>query len=101
MTWLTPSQLDLEHWRWLRMKPQRGGWVRIPLDRPSRAMAAGGDLYIVATGRSESPRSRAPWTAPCVSRGIPSVPSVSHGTEGSDANRKEWPDERTREPIAD
>jgi hypothetical protein len=28
MTWLTPSQLDLEHWRWLRMKPQRGGWVQ-------------------------------------------------------------------------
>lgn len=28
MTWLTPSQLDREHWRWLRMKPQRGGWVQ-------------------------------------------------------------------------
>ena len=24
--WLTPSALDLEHWRWHGMKPQRGGW---------------------------------------------------------------------------
>lgn len=26
MTWLTPSELDREHWRWSRMKPNHGGW---------------------------------------------------------------------------
>lgn len=26
--WLTPAELDLEHWRWVRWKPQRGGFDR-------------------------------------------------------------------------
>lgn len=25
-SYLTPSELDLEHWRWVRWKPQHGGW---------------------------------------------------------------------------
>lgn len=27
-SWLSPSELDLEHWRWVRWKPQRGGWAQ-------------------------------------------------------------------------
>lgn len=26
MHWLTPSELDREHWRWVRWKRQKGGW---------------------------------------------------------------------------
>lgn len=25
-SWLTPSELDREHWRWRGMRPQKGGW---------------------------------------------------------------------------
>lgn len=26
MRWMSPDELDREHWRWTRWKPQKGGW---------------------------------------------------------------------------